>query len=254
MKNNRILKKGIAFCFLLSLCLLIFQVHAGPLTAVLMNGQPSNSIAAYNTTWQIGTIAAATVPASPITNNFNTYIGNSSGTGYGFYTSGYTFTNVNSAGTTVIITNEYYTNIQATLSAGGFLITGSQANTNFLPLYAVNTSPGYPSTLYGPANNVSIQAAVSLNSATTPARAFVFNFWKSNDGTNYNIAYLSSTNNFSAADYTLTVTVPAGGTYASAVSNFSLGGTPYLVLGQMINTNEMSGTNILITASQKPGI
>lgn len=215
---------------LLLVCLfagLAVAASAGPLTGVLLNGfQYTNATIAYNgTTWQIGTTAAATINTTPLTNTFNLNIGSVQGTGY-----------------TIVASNAVISTSQT--SANGFVINGGQVNTNLLPVFAINTYPGYPNTLYGPMNLVSVYAQISTTASSAVLRTFQINWYQSNDGTN--VAGAPVTPAFSQF-----VTIPIGATTGNCISNFLTQATPYLLMGQLVNSNEVTGTNLYINVSGK---
>jgi hypothetical protein len=218
--------KSILVCLFAALAT---AVNAGPLSAIFMAG--STNLIPYNgTTWQVGTIAAATVPQTPVTNNFNL--------SFALTGTGYSIVNSNA----VISTSSP--------QANGFIISGGQVNTNQLPVYAINTYPGYPGTLYGPMSTIGILMQVTLNSSASTARTFQFNWFQSPDGTN--ITTPTSVFPLTPA-FTQFVTVPSGATNGVSYSNFVTSAASYLLLGQEINTNEVTGTNQFGEATGKTG-
>jgi hypothetical protein len=224
----------------LSVCLfaaLATAVHAGQSTATLMAGA-TNTIAYDGTTWQAGTIAAATTPTTPITNYFNLTIATATG--------GYSIVNSNAVISTSVVQN------------GGFTISGGQVNTNQLPAYAINSSPGYPGTIYGSAKTLGIYAQVNLQAAATTPRTFQINWYQSPDGVNAVGVATNYTQTVGVPNLTPAfvefVTVPAGASEGSCFSNYVVGACQYTLLGQMVNTNEVTGTNITLIPTQQPGL
>ena len=227
---------------LLSVCLfaaLATAVHAGPLTANLM--APTTNIVAYNnTTLQISTIPAAAAPPAASTNYFNLNIGSVTGAGY----------SINTTTSNAVIST-------SSVQSGGFIVSGAQVNTNQLPVYAINTFPGYPGSLYGPAQTLGIYVQVWLQGANpTTNRTVQLNWYQSPDGVNITgvgTNYTGGTGLPVPPAFSQFVTIPAGQNQGSCYSNFPVASQSYFLLGQFVNTNMTAFTNVTIEASQKPG-
>ena len=124
-------------------------------------------------------------------------------------------------------------------------VASSQSNTNQFPSAAVSLT-GYPNTLYGPANNVGFMTTINeqATNATTTIVKFVY---AGSDGYNWYSNY-----------FAYTVTIPQSiTTNLSAIwwTNVTTGALPFLALQEIDNTNaSLVITNIVITASEKPGL
>ena len=131
--------------------------------------------------------------------------------------------------------------------------TGLQPNfgTNgFLPS-AVDNLTGYPNTLYGPQNYVTIVTTGNLLATNASSTAVVFRFAASADG-GTGSAGLWVTN---YAVLTLTIPVNAiGSTQPCQTNTVATGGWNYLALQAIENPGVSALTNIVVEVSGKPGL
>ncbi|MDE2099878.1 MAG: hypothetical protein KGL39_21675 [Patescibacteria group bacterium] len=157
-------------------------------------------------------------------------------------------TGTNSSG---VITNNFQlgtvpgsSNIMWQLSAS----QGSQpfnGTNGFLPSAGI-TAIGYPGTLYGPFNNLSITTQAALVATNASSTTITFRFAGSNDGnlwlTNYFVqSYVIPINS-------TTPVIPV------AITNITLGGLPYFALQEIDNPGASAVTNIVIQATGKTGL
>lgn len=131
-------------------------------------------------------------------------------------------------------------------SSASYLAGGTQTATNLWPSVAFNSSPGYPLTLYGPVNNVTLQCQFSCppGGTTNAAGGLVLVFARSVDGINW----------VTNSD-TWGLPLSANATNSlPAQTNITLNGDIFLGLQALYNTNAITITNILLEAGSKPGI
>jgi len=131
--------------------------------------------------------------------------------------------------------------------------TGLQPNfgTNgFLPS-AVDNLTGYPNTLYGPQNYVTIVTTGNLLATNATSTAVVFRFAASADG-GTGSAGLWVTN---YAVVTLTIPINAtSSTQPCSTNTVATGGWNYLALQAIENPGVSALTNIVVEVSGKPGL
>lgn len=141
-------------------------------------------------------------------------------------------------------TNTFNTFIGASGGSGAsYVISGSQANTNLLPVYAINLAPSYPETIYGPINNLAIYTQINFQKTNAPGTGLVtFRYAGSIDGTNPVTSY-----------FTQTISIPANTSQGVGLTNFTTGALPYLLLQTEENTNGQAITNIVIEVGGKSG-
>lgn len=122
---------------------------------------------------------------------------------------------------------------------------GTQGNTNLWPS-AGFTLVGYPNTLYGPADTVSIATTLSLTATNATSTDITFRYAGSDDGVRW------VTNLFSVT-YTVPVNVKTAAN-PTIQTNYSAGALSYISLYSIENPGVAAVTNITLTANTKTGI
>ena len=156
--------------------------------------------------------------------------------------------NTNSSG---VISNNFQvgvvpgsSNVFWTLSTSQSYQVNNGTNVLWLPSEPISLI-GYPGTLYGPANNLTVAVTGSLMASNASSTSLVFQF-AGYDG------YLWITNYL-----TMTYIVPVN--YSNAVTtvlstNIQTGGMQYLALQQINNPGVAAFTNIVLDFATKPGL
>lgn len=118
-----------------------------------------------------------------------------------------------------------------------------------LPFPLAGTPPtgigGYPNTLYGPANNVTISVSGALMATNGSSTTITFTF-AGYDGTLITSNYLSM--GYIVPINSTTATVP------TLTTNITTGGMPWLILQNINNPGVAAFTNAVIDLNTKPGI
>lgn len=170
---------------------------------------------------------------SPAT-NYNVAVGTTGTNSAGVYTNNATTGTVLGASTNTF-----------NLTSGSLFPSTAQANTNLWPSVSWGLNSTYPNTYQEPANNLTLYLNGNITATNASSTTITARFAGSPDGINWVSNY-----------FAFTYIVPINSTNATAgsLTNTTTGGLPFIALQSIENPGVAMFTNVVVSASQKPGI